>query len=140
MEQTMNQPEWSKVAEVELVYKTKVKASERPQVKTSHDSYNILHQIWNKDRIEMQEEFKVLLMNRSNKVIGVFEAASGGITGTVADPRLILATALKSLATAIILAHTSKIKEAAKYHDITVLDHLIITSEGYFSFADEGLL
>jgi DNA repair protein RadC len=156
MEQTTNQPEWSKVAEVELVYKTKVKASERPQVKTSHDSYNILHQIWNKDRIEMQEEFKVLLMNRSNKVIGVFEAASGGITGTVADPRLILATALKSLATAIILAHnhpsgnlkpsaadeslTLKIKEAAKYHDITVLDHLIITSEGYFSFADEGLL
>ena len=156
MEQTMNQPEWSKVAEVELVYKTKVKASERPQVKTSHDGYNILHQIWNKDRIEMQEEFKVLLMNRSNKVIGVFEAASGGITGTVADPRLILATALKCLATGIILAHnhpsgnlkpsaadenlTSKIKEAAKYHDITVLDHLIITSEGYFSFADEGLL
>ena len=156
MEQTMNQPEWSKVAEVELVYKTKVKASERPQVKTSHDGYNILHQIWNKDRIEMQEEFKVLLMNRCNKVIGVFEAASGGITGTVADPRLILATALKCLATGIILAHnhpsgnlkpsaadenlTSKIKEAAKYHDITVLDHLIITSEGYFSFADEGLL
>ena len=121
-----------------------------------HDGYNILHQLWNKDRIEMQEEFKVLLMNRCNKVIGVFEAASGGITGTVADPRLILATALKCLATGIILAHnhpsgnlkpsaadenlTSKIKEAAKYHDITVLDHLIITSEGYFSFADEGLL
>ncbi len=156
MENVMNQPEWSKVAEVELVYKTKVKASERPQVKTSHDGYEILKQIWNKDKIEMQEEFKVLLLNRANKVIGVYEAGSGGITGTVADPRLILAAALKSLATAIVLAHnhpsgnlkpssadenlTSKIKEAAKYHDITVLDHLIITSEGYFSFADEGLI
>ena len=104
----------------------------------------------------MQEEFKVMLLNRGNKVIGVYEASSGGLTGTVADPRLILAAALKSLAVSIILSHnhpsgnlkpsradeelTQKIKVAAAYHDIKVMDHIIITSEGYYSFANEGLL
>ena len=104
----------------------------------------------------MQEEFKVLLLNQSNKVMGIYHAAAGGITGTVADPRLILAAALKSLAISIILCHnhpsgnvkpsrqdeelTLKIKEAAKYHDIQVLDHPVITNDEYYSFADEGLL
>lgn len=103
----------------------------------------------------MLEEFKVVFLNRANRVIGVYDASSGGITGTVADPRLILAAAIKSLAVSIILSHnhpsgnlkpskadedlTTKIKEAAKYHDIRVIDHMIITSEGYYSFADEGL-
>ena len=104
----------------------------------------------------MQEEFKVLLLNSANKVTGLYEASSGGITGTVADPRLILAAALKSLSVSVILSHnhpsgslkpsradeelTVKIKEAAKYHDIKVFDHLIVAADGYFSFADEGLL
>jgi DNA repair protein RadC len=98
----------------------------------------------------------VLLLNRANGVTGVYEASSGGITGTVADPRLILAAAIKSLSVSIILSHnhpsgnlnpsradeefTLKIKEAAKYHDIKVLDHIILTNEGYYSFADEGLI
>ena len=156
MENVMNQPEWSKVAEVELVYKTKVKASERPLIKTSKDCYETLLKVWDENRIEFQEEFKVLLLNRANRVTGVYEASAGGITGTVADPRLILAAAIKSLSVIIVLAHnhpsgnlkpsradeelTLKIKEAAKYHDITVLDHIIVTNEGYYSFADEGLI
>jgi len=157
MENVMiQQPEWSKVAEVELVYKTKVKASERPWIKSSKDSYEILLKVWDENKIEMVEEFKVLLLNRANRVTGVYEASAGGITGTVADPRLILAAAIKSLSVSIILAHnhpsgnlkpsradeelTCKIKEAGKYHDIRVLDHVIVTSEGYYSFADEGLL
>lgn len=157
MEQTMiDQPNWCKVAEVELVYKTKVKASERPQIKSSQDSFSILKQIWDDNKIDLLEEFKVLLLNRANKVIGVYEASSGGITGTIADSRLILATAIKSLAVSIILSHnhpsgnlkpstadqdlTSKIKSACLYHDIRVMDHVIVTSEGYYSFADEGLI
>jgi len=156
MENEMIQPVWTKVAEVELVYKTKVKASERPVIKSPKDSYAILLNIWDQNRIEFQEEFKVLLLNRGNRVTGVYEASSGGMTGTVADPRLILAAAIKSLSVAIILSHnhpsgnlkpsqadealTQKIKEAAKYHDIKVLDHVIITSESYYSFAEEGLL
>ena len=157
MEQlTMKFPEWTRVAEVELVYKTKVKPSERPKINSVKDCYQLLKELWNQNTIEMQEEFKVMLLNRGNKVIGVYEASSGGLTGTVADPRLILAVAIKSLAVSIILSHnhpsgnlkpsradeemTQKIKVAASYHDIRVIDHIIITSEGYYSFADEGLL
>ena len=156
MEQTIVQPEWSKVAEVELVYKTKVKPSERPLIRTSKDCYEILLNIWDKNKLGFQEEFKVLLLNRGNRVTGVYEASCGGMTGTVADPRLILAAAIKGLAVAIILSHnhpsgsltpsrpdeelTAKIKEAGKYLDIRVMDHLIISSEGYYSFADEALL
>lgn len=156
MEQMSTNMEWTRVAEVELIYKTKVKASERPKVSTSKDSYEILLKLWNENRIEMQEEFKVLFLNRSNKVIGVYDASMGGITGTIADARLILAAALKALATAIILSHnhpsgnltpskademlTLRLKEAARFHDITVMDHVIISKEGYYSFADEGLL
>ncbi|WP_407527287.1 JAB domain-containing protein [Lacibacter sp. MH-610] len=157
MEQlAMNFPEWTRVAEVELVYKTKVKASERPKINSVKDCYQLLKELWNENTIEMQEEFKVMLLNRGNKVIGVYEASSGGLTGTVADPRLILAAAIKSLAVSIILSHnhpsgnlkpsradeemTQKIKVAASYHDIRVIDHIIITSEGYYSFANEGLL
>jgi DNA repair protein RadC len=156
MESKMNKPEWSKVAEVELVYKTKVKAYERPLVKSSRDGYETFLKVWDETKLELQEEFKVLLLNQANRVIGVYEASSGGITGTVADPRLILAAAIKGLSVSIILGHnhpsgnlkpsradeelTIKIKEAAKYLDIKVLDHLIVTNEGYYSFADEGLI
>ncbi|MGN6601374.1 MAG: JAB domain-containing protein [Ginsengibacter sp.] len=157
MEQvTMKFPEWTKVAEVELIYKSKVKASERPVIRSSKDSCDVLRQIWDQNKIELLEEFKVLLLNRGNKVIGVYDVSKGGITGTVADQRLILVTAIKTLAVSIILSHnhpsgnlkpsradeeiTSKINEAAKYHDIKVLDHIIITAEHYYSFADEGLL
>lgn len=152
----MQFPQWTRVAEVELVYKTKVKASERPKVNSSKDIYNILRQVWDENKIDMLEEFKVIFLNRANRVTGVYDASSGGITGTVADPRLILAAAIKSLSVSIVLSHnhpsgnlkpsradeelTLKIKEAASYHDIKVLDHIIISSEGYYSFADEGLI
>ena len=157
MEQlAMNFPEWTRVAEVELVYKTKVKPSDRPKITSVKDCYQLLKELWNENTIEMQEEFKVMLLNRGNKVIGIYEASAGGLTGTVADPRLILAAAIKSLSVSIILSHnhpsgnlkpsradeelTQKIKVAAAYHDIRMIDHIIITSEGYYSFADEGLL
>lgn len=152
----MQFPEWTRVADVELVYKTRVKASERPIIRDSKDIYNVLKQVWNENKIEMLEEFKVIFLNRANRVIGVYDASSGGLTGTVADRRLILAAAIKSLAVSIILSHnhpsgnlkpskadedlTQKIKTAAAYHDIRVIDHIIITNEGYYSFADEGLL
>lgn len=157
MEQlAMQFPEWTRVAEVELVYKTKVKPSERPKISSVKDCYQLLKELWNENTIEMQEEFKVMLLNRGNRVIGTYEVSAGGITGTVADPRLILAAAIKSLSVGIILSHnhpsgnlkpskadeelTQKIKCAAAYHDIRVIDHIIITSEGYYSFANEGLL
>ena len=102
------------------------------------------------------EVFAVVFLNRANK-INHFEIISrGGITGTVADPRLILKKALEEGATSIVLSHnhpsgnlrpskadeeiTAKIKLAAGYFDIKVLDHIIVSDEGYYSFADEGLI
>jgi DNA repair protein RadC len=156
MENSMNQPEWSEIAEVELVYKSNIKASMRPTLNSSNDVYELLLQSWDKNKIELQEQFKILLLNRANKVVGIFEVSSGGITGTVADPKLIFMAALKANACMIILAHnhpscnlkpskadqdlTEKIKQGGKLLDISVLDHLIITSEGFYSFADEGML
>jgi DNA repair protein RadC len=157
MEQmTMQFPKWTRVAEVELVYKTKVKASERPKIQSSKDSYNLLLQCWDMDKIELQEQFKVMFLNRGNRVLGVYEVSSGGISGTVADPKLIFMAALKESACGIIISHnhpsgnlkpsrpdeelTAKIKQAGRFLDIQVLDHIIVTTEGYYSFADEGVL
>lgn len=67
MEQTNNQPAWFQIAEVELVYRTKVKASKRPSINGSKDCYKLSKCIWNEERIEMQEEFKVLLLNGQTK-------------------------------------------------------------------------
>jgi DNA repair protein RadC len=147
---------YTHLSEVELSYKPKIRPSLLPTITTSQIAYEVLKYNWNAGRLEMQEEFKVLLLNRANKAIGIYHASIGGITGTVADPRLILIAALKRNAVSIVLAHnhpsggtkpskadedlTTKIKNAAAFLDIKVLDHLIITSEGYYSFADEGLL
>ena len=106
--------------------------------------------------MNIKEEAVVLFLNRGNRVLGGYKVSSGGITGTVVDIRIILAIALKCLASGMILAHTHpsgelnpsrsdkeltlKLKEAAKLMDISLLDHLVITSDTYYSFADEGLL
>lgn len=146
----------NQIAEVELIYRTKVKASERPKITHSKDAYVIFKNTWDENKIELQEQFKVMLLNRANKVLGIYEVSTGGMTGTVADPKLIFAAALKACACGIILVHnhpsnnlkpsipdeqlTTKIKEGGKLLDIKLLDHLIISSEGYLSMADEGLV
>lgn len=102
------------------------------------------------------EVFAVIFLNRANRINHFEIISSGGITGTVADPRLILKKALEENAVSIILCHnhpsgslkpsradeeiTHKIKEAAKYLDIKIIDHIIVSEDGYFSFADEGIL
>ena len=146
----------NQIAEVELIYRSKVKASDRPKITHSKDAYVIFKNTWDENKIELQEQFKVMLLNRANKVLGIYEVSTGGITGTVADPKLIFAAALKACACGIILVHnhpsnnlkpskpdeelTTKIKEGGKLLDIKLLDHLIISSEGYLSMADEGLV
>ena len=158
MEKNFSLEELNNVSEIDIVYKrkSKCKVSERPKIITSKDGYEVFLHYWNEDKIELLEEFKVLLLNRANRVLQILPISQGGMTGTVADPRLILAAALKVAAVSIILCHnhpsgnlkasradeelTQKIKCAAAYHDIKVLDHLIISNEGYYSFTDEGLL
>lgn len=148
--------DWMKVAEVELIYKSEVRPSDRPRIIDSREAYELLINCWDLNKIELQEEFKVLLLNQSNRVLGLFPLSSGGITGTVADPRLIFAAAIKACAVSIILSHshpsgnlkpsrndeelTTKIRLAGQLFDIRVADHLIVSRTGYFSFADEGLM
>jgi len=148
--------EANQVAEITVSYKPAV--SRMPLVTRSQDAYNELRDFFPDELIHLQEQFVVMYLNRANRIIGIYRHSVGGITGTVADPRLILGTALKVAATAIILAHnhpsgnlrpsradelmTAKIKEACKCMDINLSDHIILSSiDGqYFSFADEGLI
>lgn len=156
MESTLNPSALYQVAEIELKYKSKVKASDRPQIGSSKDAYNILIKSWDQNKIEFVEQFKVLLLNKAQKVLGIYDVSTGGISGTVADPRIIFVAALKANACGMVISHnhpsgnlkpsrqdeelTQKIKYAGQFLEIKLLDHIIITSENYFSFADEGLL
>ncbi len=113
-------------------------------------------QHWQQDKIELLEEFKILLLNRRNRVLGLVSISSGGVSGTIADPKLIFATALKSCASGLIICHnhpsgelnpsaediklTNKLKDGGALLDIKILDHLIIGTDGFYSFADEGII
>lgn len=142
------------LAEVQASYKSGVKPSELVHINNSADIYSYLRSVWNPDKIEYVEEFMILLLNRGNKIMGWVKISSGGVAGTVADPKVIFQIALLYNASSIILAHnhpsgnlkpsqadldlTRRIKSAGQVLDITVLDHLIITSEAYYSFCDKG--
>ena len=124
-----------------------------PQIKCSTDIYNMMRA--KLERLEY-EEFWVLYLSRSNRVIYEECMSKGGVSGTITDIRLILKRAIELLASGIILVHnhpsgnlrpspdddriTTKAKEAAKLLDINVLDHLIITPTSYFSYNDNGRL
>jgi DNA repair protein RadC len=143
--------------EIRISYKEKIRAKDRTKITSSGIASKLLYSHWDKDTIEFQESFKVLLLNNANKVKGIYNVSKGGITGTMVDIRILFAVVLKSLSVGIILAHnhpsgglkpssadkalTKKIRNAAKLLDITVLDHIIVNPKGdYFSFADQGLL
>jgi DNA repair protein RadC len=142
------------VAALEIGRRRQAMASrEKPVVTSSADVAVYLQALLRDHRHEV---FAVLFLNRANKINHFQVISEGGITGTVADPRIILKRALEEDAVSLILCHnhpsgslkpsradeelTQKIKEAAKYFDIKVLDHLIVSEDGYYSFADEGLL
>ena len=145
----------SNLQEIQIFYQNKVKYSDMPKVTCSADAVSYLRDIWSSN-IERVEEFMLLCINRANKVLGWSRISSGGLSGTVADPKVIFQVGLKSNASSIILAHnhpsgnvnpsdadlklTEKIKNAGNMLDIAVLDHLIITAECYYSFADEGTM
>jgi len=126
------------------------------KVTNSQILFELIIRQWDMGIIELQEEVKVILLNRANIVIGIYEMSKGGITGSVVDNRIILAVALKCNATGIVMVHnhpsgnivpseqdkviTKKLKNACSILDLTLLDHLIITKERYYSFSDSGIL
>ncbi len=146
----------NQLPEFQISLKTKCKPSQLFTVKSSNDIADVCRIAFDSDNIEWVESFIVYALSRANKVIGFYKVSQGGLTGTVADPRVILQFALLSNATSIVLCHnhpsgnlrpskpdedlTNKIKMACGYFDIKLLDHIILSSEGYFSFADDGIL
>ena len=141
-----------KISEINVSYinehSGKIKAS------SSRDAYAIALDNWNKDTIELQEEVKVILLNRANGLVGIYSLSKGGISASVVDIKLVLSVALKAVASNMIIVHnhpsgnlkpsevdislTNRLKKAAQTVEINLLDHLIISKEGYYSLADEG--
>ena len=96
------------VAEIKLSYSAKVKSSLRPRVESSRQVYEVFAQAWDEERIEFVEDFKVMLLSRANRVLGIVTISSGGTAGTVVDVKLVYAAAIKANASSVILAHYAK--------------------------------
>ncbi|WP_057938803.1 JAB domain-containing protein [Algoriphagus resistens] len=96
------------VAEITLSYSAKVKASLLPRVASSRQVYEVFVQVWDQDRIGFVEDFKVMLLSRANRVLGIVTISSGGTGGTVVDVKLVYAAAIKANACSVILAHYAK--------------------------------
>jgi len=141
------------VSALELAKRRRVaEVKQKEKISGSKDVYEYFHHLADL----RSEEFWVMYLNRANKIITGQKISQGGITGTVADIRLIFKSALDNFACSIVLCHnhpsgnlapsnedktlTQKIKQAGQMLDINILDHVIVSDAGYFSFADEGLL
>jgi DNA repair protein RadC len=144
-----------RVAEITVKYDIKVKNADRPQIKSSQAAAQILQPFYD-EFIDYKEVSYVILLNRANRLLGVHKLSEGGMSGTVIDLKILFQAALLAGASAVILSHnhpsgtlkpstqdetlTKKVIESGKMLEIDVLDHVILTSDGYFSFADEGKL
>lgn len=143
-----------KVAEIEVSYSSS--NDEIVKITKSQDAYDLVLTHWNLNTIELQEEVKLILLNRANIVLGIHNLSKGGISQSIVDIKLVLSIALKCNASSIIMAHnhpsgnlkysksdkniTSKLKDACRIVDLVLFDHLIVTNSGYYSFADkEGM-
>lgn len=143
------------ISEIQITYKPN-KMPGVYKMTCSSNGFDLFRDNWNSETIELFEEFKVMLLNNSNQVLGILKVSQGGFTATSVDLRLMFAAILKCGAVAIITAHNhpsgnlkpsqpdiylfKKIKKVCDFHDINYLDNLIITSNSYFSFADEGMI
>ena len=146
------------VCEVEISYRPKVKACDRPRLISSADIYKFIMEsgIFDSSTIEYKEFFKIILLNNANRVLGVSHLSEGGISQTIVDVRHIMQTAILSNAVSMVICHnhpsghlqpsinddrsTRQIEAACKIFNISLIDHLIISSENYYSYADEGRL
>lgn len=145
-----------KVTEVKISYRNKTPPNDRTQINTSNAAYLLLLRNWDRNKIEMVEQFKIILLNNHNDCLGISEISTGGVTSCIVEPKVIFATAVNAFATKIILTHnhpsgsirpsladlriTDKLKQGGKLLDIDVVDHLIITPYSYYSMADDGMM
>jgi len=144
------------VEEVKLVYSNKIPPDERITVNSSSLAYEVFMAAWDMDKIELQEQAMILLLDHSLQCLGVANLATGSIGSVMVDQRLLFATALKARAISFIFAHnhptmvlkpsqqdismTEQLCTSGGLLDISCKDHLIIRRDGYYSFADNGIL
>lgn len=145
-----------KVTEVELVWHSPILPLERPQIINSASAYRVFFDTWNSGQIDIQEHFRIMLLDQRKGCLGISTIAKGGMNSCFVDIRLAFATALKGRAVSMILAHNhpsgQKIPSAADKEltyrfviagdllNIPIADHILVTRDGYFSFADAGIL
>jgi DNA repair protein RadC len=138
------------ISEIQVSYNPVMEFDEK--ITSSEKAVEIFRSLWDNNTIQLYEEFKLMLLNRSNKVIGVYHLSKGGTSGTVVDVKILFAVAIKSNASGIIICHnhpsgglkpsdadvkiTNKIKKASELFEIQFLDHLIITKDGFYSFSN----
>lgn len=146
----------SGLAEVEISYRSKVKAKDRKKVQTSRDAYDLVKGLYSVDTIEHHEQFVIVLLNRAGHALGWAKISEGGISGTVVDQRIVFQIALGANAVGLVISHnhpsgqvlpseqdkslTKKMVKAGELLDIRVLDHIIVAPDTYYSFADEAEL
>lgn len=146
----------SMVSEVKLTYINRVKSSDRIKIGWSIDAYNQFKTDWDDMTLDAYETFKAMYLNGANQVLGIITISTGGISYALADPAKVFCTAIKLHASGIILCHnhpsarlepsesdkelTKRMKHAGEILGISILDHMIISREGYYSFSDEGVL
>lgn len=156
MNNDMNVIHDPKRAEVCLSYRSNPESLDNPSLTCPQDAYGYLCDVWNQDRLELQEEFVVVLMNHSKQVMSWSKISAGGRSATVVEVTSVVQLALLGNASSVILAHnhpsnqmkpstadinlTNRLKEALKLFNIGLDDHIILTATGYVSFADRGLL
>jgi len=142
------------VAEIEISYKPLI--TDHTIIKSSSQAYELINSLWNKETINLQEQFAALFFNQSKKMIGWRVISTGNMTKCIVDIKLLVSLALHCMCTHVVIVHnhpsgnlkpsqsdediTKTIKDALKLIDVQVMDHLIITECGYYSFSDEGLL
>ncbi|HUM50760.1 MAG TPA: JAB domain-containing protein [Chitinophagales bacterium] len=143
------------VAEIQVAYNLRIKHKDRIKVIEATIAEKLFRHTWNPDKLELQETFKVMLLNRNNQLLGIVTVSEGGICSTQVDTRLLLAIILKSMAVCVVLAHNHPsgncmpshldfklheiVYDKCKFFNIEVLDHIILTADSFYSFNQSQL-
>ena len=144
------------IPEIKIVYVPNIELSKRPRIYSSEQVVKILENKYDPQTIQLFESFKVILLNPSNRILGIYSVSQGAIETVAVKPRLLFGTALKAGATSMILSHshtteevypspndiksTKAIKATARLLGITLIDHIIISAEAHFSFRENNLI
>ncbi|MEA5426395.1 JAB domain-containing protein [Arcicella lustrica] len=142
------------MSEIEIIYKNKTPYHDRLKIDAPWVAYDVLHSTWDAGKIELLEQFKIMLLDHRCNCLGISEVGSGGMSGVIIDTKIVFATALQAKANRLILAHnhpsgvlepsdadilmTRRMVKAGQILDLPVVDHLIVTPHGYYSFSENG--